>query len=359
MNRKHGVSVILAFMVTLLVSVFALSSTAYGAAKLDDHELQEFNVKASSNNKQIDFDSKLPGANKNNGTPVHQAPSIQSNFDVTGDRMNFEDSLTADDPDDFWFFSVDSDRSILFELQTDNPNYIVELYQVDWDTGTAYPTSIGGYDGDLIANNQLPAGDWALRVYSTDTLEDSYTVKMNATNPSGAASVISTSSTLLYAVLSYPSGEIYSNGNYVATIDGDNAHLDWEREYYFAWDGNYNQRDHNISDVHIKSISGPVNYSSSYASSSNALLIYLDEETLFTYHESSYRSGPPTQYSSSFVDTLGKTTPRRLDTDDLTNYGDHILVLDVNSGETIDFFSVLNYYYASGVEPIPTINFLN
>ncbi|KYD24995.1 hypothetical protein B4110_3810 [Parageobacillus toebii] len=86
-------------------------------------------------------------------------------------------------------------------------------------------------------------------------------------------------------------------------------------------------------------------------------MVYLDVGTLFTYHESQYQSGPDPYYYSSFVDTLGKETPRRLEADDF-NYGDHILIVDLKTGKSIDFFSVLNFYYASKVEPLPSIKYL-
>ena len=55
---------------------------------------------------------------------------------------------------------------------------------------------------------------------------------------------------------------------------------------------------------------------------------------------------------------LGKTTPRQIDTDDF-NYGDHILIFDLNTGQPIDFYSVLNFYYGAGIETLPIINYLN
>ncbi|GAB7387165.1 hypothetical protein BSNK01_10010 [Bacillaceae bacterium] len=51
-------------------------------------------------------------------------------------------------------------------------------------------------------------------------------------------------------------------------------------------------------------------------------------------------------------------TPRRLEADDY-NDGEHILIVDLTTGKPIDFFSVLNFYYASGVEPLPSINYLD
>lgn len=138
------------------------------------------------------------------------------------------------------------------------------------------------------------------------------------------------------------------DGKYVLNTNESNPHLDWERNYYFSSGGGYSQRKHSISNVKVKSISRPVSYTSSYASSDNAIMIYLNPGTSFTYHESQYQSGTNPYYHSSFIDILGKNTPRKIDSDDF-NYGDHILILNLNTGQPIDFYSVLNFYYGAGV----------
>lgn len=63
--------------------------------------------------------------------------TLMSNFNVNGDLMSFTDSLTTTDPTDFWFFNVPTDRSILAQIKSSNPNYRFDLYSIDWSTGTA------------------------------------------------------------------------------------------------------------------------------------------------------------------------------------------------------------------------------
>ncbi|CAM5474004.1 hypothetical protein BSAF29S_05405 [Bacillus safensis subsp. safensis] len=46
--------------------------------------------------------------------------------------------------------------------------------------------------------------------------------------------------------------------------------------FLFYYDGKYKQRTHSISSVKVKNISAPVSYSAPYASSSEAILVYLD-----------------------------------------------------------------------------------
>jgi hypothetical protein len=269
-------------------------------------------------------------------------------------------TLTETNDVDFHFFSVTSSKFLLTRLVSSNADYWAQLYIIDYVAGTATPTSVGNYAGNLIALNGLPQGDYAFVVASDDALGDSYSLQINATNPSGSyAGILTITSSLQQFVLQYSNNDIYANGIYVCNVGSgaSTAHLDWEREYYFSYGGNYSQRTHNISDVKILGVSGPYSYSSSYASSNNVMLIYLDVDTLFTYFESQFQSDPH-YYYASFDDILGKTTPRRLEADDYS-YGDHILVYDLNTGTPIDFFSVLNYYYGAGVEALPTIIQLN
>lgn len=281
----------------------------------------------------------------------------QSQYGVGGLILNTQDSLTEEDPMDLFFFSPTSDKILVSRILSGNEDYILQLYVVDYENGLAYPTEFTTSPGKLMLIN-IPAGDYALGVLSKGTLGDSYTIQMNTSNPANFNEALYISQDLTKFVAKYSDGSLYSNGQYVLNVNGiNNEHLNWERKYYFSYNGGYSQRTHSLSDIKISSISSPISYSSNYASSDFAIMVYLDVGTLFTYHESQYQSGPNPYYYSSFVDTLGKNTPRRLEADDF-NYGDHILIVDLTTGKSIDFFSVLNFYYASGVEPLPSVNYL-
>ncbi|RCX20174.1 hypothetical protein DFR58_102247 [Anaerobacterium chartisolvens] len=265
-------------------------------------------------------------------------------------------TLTQSNDVDFHFFSVTSNKFLLAQLISDNADYWTALYIVDYETGTATPTNVGNYSGSLIALNGLPQGDYAFAVASDGTLGDSYSLRINAANPAGSYSnIIKVTPSLQQFVVLYSNNDVYANGTFVynTSSSASTQHLDWQRQYYFSYGGNYNQRTHNISYAKIKAVAGPYSYSSSYASSNNVMLIYLDEDTLFTYFESQFQSYPH-YYYSSFVDILGKTTPRRLEADDYL-YGEHIIAYDLNTGTPIDFYSVLNFYYGAGIENLPTI----
>ncbi|MGD6975272.1 hypothetical protein [Bacillus altitudinis] len=276
---------------------------------------------------------------------------------IDGLAINQSAVLNEEDPVDLWFLSTSSPQALISRITSPNADYFVQLFVIDYEEGQAYPTDLIQPAGSLLALSNLPAGDYAFGITSGGDFGDSYTLQVNAKNPPNFTGAESLSSTLQYFVAAYANGDVFANGTKVYNKQSKTADYQWERVFYFSYDGKYQQRTHSVDSVKVKSISAPVSYSAPYASSSEAILVYLDVETLFMYHESSFASGQ--YYHSSFVDTLGKTTPRRLDIDDLTNYGDHILAVDIKTGKPIDFFSVLNFYYAAGIEKLPTINTLN
>lgn len=276
---------------------------------------------------------------------------------IDGLAINQSVVLSENDPVDLWLLSTTSPQALISRITSSNPDYFVQLFVVDYETGQAYPTDLIQPAGSLLGLTNLPAGDYAFGITSGGDFGDSYTLQVNAKNPPNFAGAVSLSSTLQYFVAEYANGDVFANGTKVYNKQSKTADYKWERVFYFSYDGKYDQRTHSVESVKVKSISAPVSYSAPYASSSEAILVYLDVETLFMYHESSFASGQ--YYHSSFVDTLGKTTPRRLDIDDMTNYGDHILAVDLKTGKPIDFFSVLNFYYAAGIEKLPTIRTLN
>lgn len=287
--------------------------------------------------------------------------TVMSNYNVNGDLLDHSDSLTTEDSTDFYFFSVPDTRSAIFRILSSNPNYRVDLYEIDWDTNTAYPVGLGGTSGNDLFANGLYAADWGLMVTSTGTVGDTYSIQMNVSSPGGATSLMKTSGALQSTVWGYSNGDLYLNENYIASTTqavNTNPHLNWERKFYFTSGGNYQSRDHDISDARVSHITTRANYISDYASSDNAVLIVLKEETLFTYFESVYRSGPPVYHNYSFVDTTGRTTPRRLDWIDTAGNPD-ILVYDLNTNQVIDFVSNLNYYHSKGIEPSPTVIYYN
>jgi len=156
---------------------------------------------------------------------------------------------------DLFFFSPTSDKILVSRILSGNEDYILQLYVVDYENGLAYPTEFTTSPGKLMLIN-IPAGDYALGVLSKGTLGDSYTIQTNASNPANFNEALYISQDLTKFVAKYSDGSLYSNGQYVLNVNGiNNEHLNWERKYYFSYNGGYSQRTHSLSDIKISSIS--------------------------------------------------------------------------------------------------------
>ncbi|GAA0368185.1 hypothetical protein [Bacillus horti] len=349
----------LVLAVTLVLSSFSISVTAAEEQELPTIEEFEQRVfknfipeaSTSVDEQIITFD--VIEKNTYESITLEQGATIASDFLVEGGHLDYINALTATNPDDFYFFSTTDDKSMRKRLISNNEEYVAQLYVVDWSVGQAYPTNVIVPAGYTFGLQELPEGDYAIRIQSLGGLGDYYRISMNAMNPPNYTSILSSSASLRDIVAQYANGDIYSSGIFVATIGGTNEHLNWEREDYFSWGSGYTRRSHVISSVKFSSVLGPVTYSSNYANSDNAMIFFLDTQTLFTYFNSYYQSGPDHIYESTFYDTIGKRTPRRLDQEDIDFVGPHLLVYDLDTNQAIDFVSYLNYFYATGVEPDP------
>lgn len=366
-RRKSNSGKILAMLLVVVMMFGLVGSVASADEPEKQPDLEPFNELAlkfpgSSGVDAEELDMKVFDSldvDKEAAIAVEAPIVTNAVYELDGALMNFTETLQPEDPEDMFFFSVDSDRSMILKLLSGNADYLAQLYIVDWSTGDAYPTSVGAYAQTQITLKNLPAGDYLFRVYSEGSVGNAYNLRLNATNPANFQNFTSISDSLKYVVASYANGDLYASGTYIGNTLNHNSNMDWTREFYFSWGNGYNSRTHKVSNVKIGSISAPVSYSSAYASSNNAILIYLGVDSSFMYHESYYQSGPNHVYESSFYDTLGKLTPRSLDAEDINSFGPHLLVYDLNTQKAIDFYSVLNYYYAAGIESPPTVQALN
>ncbi len=272
-------------------------------------------------------------------------------------RAVISGELTADNTMDLHFFTVTSDKFMIAYLQSNNKNYAVQLYIIDYDAGTATPTAISGMADHITGLNGLPTGDYALAVFSTDgTAGDSYTLSVNSANPSGTLT-----DREFYEgfrmMATYSNGDVYFDGSFFynpkdMNQDQANSQMDWHRELTTNWSGGYRHRDHDVYNVHIQKVEGPYSYSAQYAQSDAVMFVYCDIGTCFAYMESFYESG--STHKISRIDTLGKLTPRVLEADDFDDLDlEHVLIYDLNTGKSIDFYSPLNYYYIMGAEGKP------
>ncbi len=358
------------FVLSILVVVLCVcnSSVVY-AEELGDFEFSNLSIPELSENILAEdvvwnnIKDEIIVDETKNALDISSYINRRSGY-VLSDNPNvgIDGTLTLDNNMDMYFFNVSAgNKFMLARLNSSNSNYVAQLYIVDENAGSAAPTNIYGFAGDLIQLNGLPEGSYLFLVFANDdSYGQDYRLDINATNPSANLSAVNyLKNDLSIFVFRTVAGDVYSNGHLLYNVSSSiNTNLNWSRVNEFSWGSGYEQRTHSVFNVKVKAMSSPVSYSSTYASSSCAVLLYCDKDTAFSYLHTYYQSGVDHIYQSSTTDTTGRTTPRALDDMDFLGGNEHILVVDLASGQVIDFYSTLNIYYANGYEAQPVINFL-
>lgn len=251
-------------------------------------------------------------------------------------------------------FQLTESKILFSKMTSSNSAYAYQIYKVNND-GTLTPYSNAVLSGKQI-NGTIPSGQYAFVVANTgSSYGNSYNLFMNTAtpNPSNASSIslVSLSSSYKHVTVQV----ITTSGNMVVYCDGvrviDESSpnlLDWERVLDLSWSSGYNYNKHEIYNAVVSGISGVGTYTSDYVTSNNAVILYLDVGTGYMYNESK-RNWDTGEHIFHFYDPARNTTPRTLNAYDIANYNCR-LIFDLNTGRPIDFWSWLNWYYATGTE---------
>lgn len=356
------------FMVAVLLS----SSLTVFAESIDNSNTANINISDVNIKSHINIDYSKPAIKlkTNRVAKVASDASAYTTSNVLSTivflqkdpRLIQNGILTAENNTNYIYFTVTKDTFIWAKLASSNADYTISLYKIDEITGQALPTDIVENSNSIIANSGLEQGDYLFLISSTGSVGDNYDLQINATNPAGEFSSINTiTPTLQQLVITYANQEVYANGKYVFSWDttATNSHLNWKRDVMTDKELFTETKKMILENVKVRTLSAPVTYTSQYASSDNAILLYLNEGTTYTYYETLIENSNPANYSKSFVDPNGRITPRNLDSSDFIN-DNHIIVFDLNTGKPIDFFSSLNYFYndkSLDREAAPTITY--
>lgn len=284
---------------------------------------------------------------KNTAATATPSPKIYS---ISGSYFSNITSLTTDNPQNYYLFSVSSDRYMALGFTTGNAKYDVQLYQYQVSTKTYLPTNVVLKANQTYTLHDLPAGSYLLDVFSAGTVGDNYTIAMNSANPANPTYVYRASFSDM--LCGYSDG-LYNNGSVVYKDGTSNSNLDWIRNDYFSWSGensgDYKRTQQIYSAAVNKSrkIQLAINYKSDYVNADNVILIPLDVGTGFLYRYSSFQNNQ--MVINTWTDVYGKQTPRTLDTSDIERNPQY-LVYDLDSNKAIDFYTDLNYFYYSGKE---------
>lgn len=282
-------------------------------------------------------------------------PSTYSAGQFTTPTFLWNDSLTAEDPTDFYFFSLADSRDIWFNIGSSNTNTVVMFCLVDWSTGTINPTDIYTNAGaGMTGVRGVPAGDYALYVLTADNSTSNYQVMYNGTTVPGATGLIYSSKDLSMMVFRYSPEIIRYNGK--AFNIKSEIHYSGEEAWRTVGDG---------WEYHTYDLKGTVpdaavlgSFSSTLFSSDLVIYYQLPEGTTFVTRGRSLNANGLTVWSSEY-DLRNLFTPRKLDYFDVKSgdldfetYGPQYVVYDLLTEKFIAFPSKLNIVYATGGQKV-------
>ena len=335
---KKTVSLVAIMLLLIFNTITALASPLNEVEQVESSEIQEDLIEFDENS--VDDVGTL--------VPSNTSTYSFNDSDFSGGYLNKAETLTEDDKDDYYFFSVTSTKFLSFKVNSPNANYYVELGLMDWNEGIYYATTLKGNTADgSVWVKDVPSGDYALHIYSDGTVGDSYTVAANALCPSNVTGVYFESDDLSTIVTRVGSGTIYQNSMNVSNQLNNvlNAPVAlFMEDSWPVYPSGTEYYTHDIDDGKVQSISTGTFYIN-VRTIKNALWVKLDVGTLWTYTHSIVNNGS----TLSFIDLAGRKTPRRFDSWDVGgDFGDHYLIYDMDTGKYVDFYSLHNVFFASG-----------
>lgn len=152
--------------------------------------------------------------NKKTKLMAESNTTISDIIDVTG-------SITTSAAVNYYTFSVDSDRTMIMSLSSSNSDYVAQLGIVDLAQGLFTPTNVYVFSGEKIILDNLPTGDYAIRVFSnSDTVGQDYNLYMNAVYPKNTKEILELSE-LSTTYVGGTLGKVCKVGGYAFDINGD------------------------------------------------------------------------------------------------------------------------------------------
>ncbi len=351
--QRNVMKKVLSFLCAFAL-IMSVSTTAF-AVELDESGLDD-----AENMKRVaaDIQSNFVDVGEENQDTITdvlntiESDSLQLNmmardtWRITDNIFNGKESVSAADPVDMYIVQTTSDTAAAMKIVSSNTNLIVRLYILDMNTGNAAGTDVFDSASDSGAQvlGTLPAGNYVLGVYSTDTSvpAGSYTLMWNCSNPGGASAIVNCNSDLTKVILGYSDRiAIYCNG-----VNWLND-LEWEEHYTFSYGNSYNGRDQSISDITVRRVNVG-SFSSNKYSTNNALFVSVGVGSLWTIMRSHYtNNNGDVTHIMNYFDASGRETPRRFDALDM-EYGPHYIVIDMDTNKVVDFASPYNYLWQSG-----------
>lgn len=304
--------------------------------KISDSFVNDNTTKVSINSTN-DTQFKVP-SNKfyNQIKKSYSNTSVRSNgmYNITTDYLNYSETLTTTDTQDYYFFTLDTAKNIYSRIISSNTNYMIAIASTD----TGKPIENYGLLSGSMWNYELPAGNYAFVVMPVDINEEmgsTYTIQANLTSPAGQSVLYNTNSTNTFLSMKYvttlnpTTGDIYSNDKKIL----DKVHANTMCYSSNAQLGYWTHISH-LYRTNIKSVSTPIKYTSDAGSSNNAVIITVNP-CAFALTKF-YYTGNPNDGTEEIQDP------------DVAVKTDTIFIYDINTGKVLDCISDYNYFYKYG-----------
>lgn len=250
-------------------------------------------------------------------------------------------------------FSINNSKVMFSKFESSNAKYAFALYSVAADGTLKQETAFYGPNSEI--KLVLSAGNYAFVIINTGTTYDNeYILRVNTSTPGNDVTganvykIYENYKSIIALVTSNGVTKVYCNGKFITNIP-DTTNLNWNRVLDLKYgSGSWNYNKHEIYNAKVNDISFPGTFTSNYVNSNNAVVIFLGAGTGYMYNESKYSeiSGDRVLH---FKDPFRNETPRNLNSFDIATY-QCWLIYDLDQQKSIDFWSSLNWYYATGTE---------
>ncbi|MBE0337294.1 hypothetical protein [Paenibacillus sp. 23TSA30-6] len=348
---KKSVSYILAVLLmygVLVVPSFAASETTPQVAKEEakNAEIQSMPsipYSAMDTQKFDNLDEISPNEAKKISTDSTQSRIVKPQSAWGISEPVFVGDGTLSESFDSYGVSLTAKQLSFLKLDSSNSNLLAILYNVNANGSLGSSTGWGVKANGSHSYINIPAGKYAIVIGSaTGEERGNYKLMWNASNPSGASSIINCTADLSRVVLYYNLSTIRSNGDNILTG------LKWENSETWYTPNGYSARDMSMSVAEVKGV-----YLGSFSSSvpysaPNALLIDISKGS-WLYMNSYYRNveGDVTHIMDYF-DLSGLKTPRTFGTEHTDfSYGPNYIVINLDTFQVCEFLSPFNYHYTS------------
>lgn len=298
--------------------------------------------------------------------------------DASGvDIGSFTYTLSTSNSVDFILFTSSVPRTVYYRLSSSNGNYRVQPGFVD-SAGSVWVysqiSSPGGIVGFPFPETNGSRIYNCFVVFSNGSLGDQYTLTWNKTSFAVDETLYLSPDFTIVVTLAgnYISlngvSTIYLGNGGSAWGDGS-SQLNWTAGWSLTTPTGYSRRTITVNDPHINRdnltyansiVTSYTCYGPSAASSDLAIWLELDYNTLYQNWRSVYNQNASPPLSTNTDDYLGFSTARRLYTEPIEwTIGDkHYLVVDIQSGTSIDLFGLHNLFYVYDGYQLPTYTIL-